>query len=169
MQKKSFLHLTIYLRPGGWLLWPWSQQWLAYTHTIATSGSLPYRSNREMQFNWLKYFNKTISVSANVQSSVVTTIKLSPPPWWLATIKPTQRSRCFTVFSAVFWALFPAYHRSKCVPTRSSPAVIHFAITLFILSLRTFINQILLHILYLGRYTITPLYILYPTVTPTNF
>ena len=58
MQKKSFLHLTIYLRPGGWLLWPWSQQWLAYTHTIATSESLPYRSNREMQFNWLKYFNK---------------------------------------------------------------------------------------------------------------
>jgi len=39
-------------------------------------------------------------------SSVVTTIELSPPPRWLATIKPPLPPQCCTVFSAVFSAPF---------------------------------------------------------------
>jgi len=42
-----------------------------------------------------------------VMVSVVTTIELSPLLWWLATIEPPPPSRCCTVFSAVFSALFP--------------------------------------------------------------
>ena len=34
--------------------------------------------------------------------SVVTTVKISPPPRWLATTEPTPPPRCFTVFSAAF-------------------------------------------------------------------
>ena len=38
--------------------------------------------------------------------SVVTTIELSPPPRWLATIEPPPPPRCCTVFWAVFSAPF---------------------------------------------------------------
>jgi len=41
-----------------------------------------------------------------VKNSVVTTIKLSPSPRWLATIEPPPPPRCCTVFSVVFSALF---------------------------------------------------------------
>jgi len=46
-----------------------------------------------------------------VEISVVTTIEFSPPPQWLATIKPPPPPplppRCCTVFLAFFLALFP--------------------------------------------------------------
>jgi len=56
-------------------------------------------------------------------NSVVTTIEISPPSRWLATIEPPPPPRCCTVFSAVFLALFPencrhypqsSYIVSKC-------------------------------------------------------
>ena len=45
---------------------------------------------------------KVQSKLMKAQGSVVTTIEISPPPWWLATTEPTPPPRCFTVFSAVF-------------------------------------------------------------------
>jgi len=41
-------------------------------------------------------------IKNKVDTSVVTTIEISPPPRWLATTEPTPPPRCFTVFSAVF-------------------------------------------------------------------
>jgi len=52
-----------------------------------------------------KYSNSIFKHS--LCTGVVTTTELSPPSRWLATIKPTLPSRCFTVFfpGAVFWKL----------------------------------------------------------------
>jgi len=52
-------------------------------------------------FSFLAQKKKKATSSA-VLISVVTTIKLSPPPRWLATTEPTPPPRCLAVFSAVF-------------------------------------------------------------------
>jgi len=45
------------------------------------------------------------------------------------------------------------------------PLVTHFSVTHSIPSLRTLVTQILLRVLYVGRYAVTQLRILYPTQT----
>ena len=54
---------------------------------------------------WMNVYSN-YNILCAVINSVVTTIELSPPPRWLATIEPPPPLRCCTVFSAVFSAPF---------------------------------------------------------------